>query len=160
MENPDDQKREFDPKVLEALERRRTLLGKETFDAWETANLHLLTIVGNMKRGPAIDKLTALALFRTLFPDDRHLQSALTLAKHSLPLPDGSTVYRLPNGDWIQTQAGPKAEGHYIPACFPWAEVFERALQMEQPALAATAPTQVLEVTLEHIEQLLQRTGT
>jgi len=153
MEKLESQDGQFYPEVKAAFARRKELLNMGALDSKEMVQIHACTIVGNMTLGRAIDKLTSLELFRRIYQNKHRLGDALATAKRSLSLPDGSTVYRLPNGDWIQPETK-----HYIPADFPWAQAFERALR-EQPTLAATAPAEVLEVTERHIEELLRKSG-
>lgn len=96
--------------------------------------------------GRAIDKITALELFRQQYPDRKGLKVALANSADSLTLwyrrktivlfkgtakpseEEGElvevVVHRLPSGNWVE-----RGNGHSIPPCFPWAQILEAELR-------------------------------
>jgi hypothetical protein len=113
-----------DDTVDGALARRRALLGAEELDCRQTARVLASRLVVGMTEAHAIDKSTALALYRSRFPGEQGLNVAISSAVDAIKLENGLIVYRLPNGDWVEPQ-----NSHYVPASFPWAQLLERNYQ-------------------------------
>ncbi|MFH0851617.1 MAG: hypothetical protein V1876_02610 [Candidatus Peregrinibacteria bacterium] len=115
-----------DDTVKGALARRKKFLGKEKMDPTEISQMQACMCGVPTTEARAIDKSTALALFQKRFPGHKGIGGLISTETGSLSLDNGLVVYRLSNGDWIEPIIG-----HWIPSCFPWAQMFEWKLQEE-----------------------------
>ena len=110
--------------VAGALARRQKFLGTETLSPAEIAHKQACICSVPTNEARAIDAITTLALFQQRLPKHKGIKELIATETGSLSLDKGLVVYRLTNGDWIEPVIG-----HWIPACFPWAHAFEKALQ-------------------------------
>lgn len=182
METPRNYERLSEDTLAGALARRKELLNRGDLSAWEElqSQAYMLGIPTTLER--AIDKITALQLFRQQYPDRQGLKTAITNATDSLTLwyrrktiallkstanlseEEGElvevVVHRLPNGNWVE-----KGNGHFIHPCFPWAQLLDAKLEARQEQTQDLSIRQGEPVSLETesvagaIAKVLGRTG-
>lgn len=146
MENPDISDRLYEDTPAGALARREVLLRMKDFSPWENLQIQAYMAGIPTTQERAIDKITALTLFRQQYPDRQSLaatlanttdtiilwyrRKTLTLLKSATAPPEEVgdltevIVHRLPSGNWLE-----KGNGHAIPPCFPWAQILEAELK-------------------------------
>ncbi|MEI8229876.1 MAG: hypothetical protein WCG83_01940 [Candidatus Peregrinibacteria bacterium] len=136
-----------------AMARRKDALGTEPLNHVLIASLQLSA---GLTESRAIDKVTAEELFRKYFPNGRKADTVTNKATHIVELDGGVIVYRLPNGDWIET-----AVGHFIPASFPWAQILEQALRvaLAHPEASSMLASHTANTTQDRAEDLQKTMG-
>lgn len=160
-----------DDTVAGALARREKFLGNKTISDLEEMRIfssmqHVRKLsaenpnVHEMTRERAIDKLTAEALFRQHYPAWKGVQAIIALATEDTSFDDGLVVYRLPSRDWLEP-----IFGHYIPKCFPWAQLLEQELQQrieqqikDQGTGEETPPTHALTLQTGSVAKEIAKT--
>jgi hypothetical protein len=182
MENLEISERLYEDSLAGALARRKEFLHKEKFSGWEQTQMDAYVVGIPTRQERAVDKITALQLFSQRFPDRQGLRAAVATAVASLKLyyrckplfksksPPGSQaeegelveiiVHRLQSEDWVET-----GNGHFIPPCFPWAQILEAELQArqeqtrEQGAQQEEVIATEIEAVAETVAKVLGRAG-
>ncbi|MDD5041760.1 MAG: hypothetical protein PHX87_05145 [Candidatus Peribacteraceae bacterium] len=128
MERPEDTTEQlYQDTMAGALARRTMYLGKGEISEMEKQQIAAATLkVLNMTGARAVDKLTTEELFRQRYPAWKGVKEIIATATDDMSFESGLILYRLPNGDWLEP-----VFGHYIPACFPWAQGLEGMLPHE-----------------------------
>ncbi|MDD5103622.1 MAG: hypothetical protein PHX93_04435 [Candidatus Peribacteraceae bacterium] len=125
MEALDAAERLCDDTVTGALARRKKFLGKGELNELENTQITASMVkVRGMTSARTIDKQTTETLFRQRYPAWKGVKEIIATATGDISLDDGLVVYRFSNGDWMEP-----IFGHWIPACFPWAQMLEKALR-------------------------------
>ncbi len=124
MEATDTAARLYEDTMAGALARRQKFLGTGTLSPAEISQKQACICKVPTNEARAIDAITTLALFQQRLPGHKGIRGLISTETGSISFDNGLVVYRLANGDWVEPIIG-----HWIPACFPWAQKFEIELQ-------------------------------